>query len=397
MPSLRKLKGKFYARVYNVYNPEKRCLTGEKLIPLNTTLQRDAIPRKHEVERMEEAIRNGERVQFFWQSELPVSIVNPMTLNEIIPKYLKTRKADGLRLKTIKSYEISLYHFSQAVGGKTPIEKITSDSIVILKEYLNQNQWGINVNRNFSIISRNIYLRSVKVFLKWVVEKGYLDSAPEINPLRQPKQNPVYVSNEEFNSILCAVESMNFRDKADSEHFKRAFEFYRQTGCRLSEPFHSFIDGRFMIIEAETSKTHTEREIYLTPELIRYYYELQDRFHHRKQKSESTFVEHYSDVFRKACNKAEIKGKKFHSLRHTYAVRRYLETRDLYQVAKELGHSSIKTTEKYASFSFRRLEQAFPDLSKGYLNKAENSLEMVKKTHPDTDSPDTGLLKIAVS
>ena len=50
-------------------------------------------------------------------------------------------------------------------------------------------------------------------------------------------------------------------------------------------------------------------------------------------------------------------------LRHTFAVKKYLETRDLYEVCKRLNHNSIKTTqEKYAQFSWSRLEQDFPSL-----------------------------------
>ena len=54
----------------------------------------------------------------------------------------------------------------------------------------------------------------------------------------------------------------------------------------------------------------------------------------------------------------------FHCLRHTFAVRRYLQTRDIYQVKQEMGHSSVTTTEIYAKFSLRRLEMDFPSLVK---------------------------------
>ena len=51
-----------------------------------------------------------------------------------------------------------------------------------------------------------------------------------------------------------------------------------------------------------------------------------------------------------------------HCLRHTFAVRRYLQTRDIYLVKQEMGHASVKTTEKYAKFSLRRLEKDFPSI-----------------------------------
>jgi len=83
-------------------------------------------------------------------------------------------------------------------------------------------------------------------------------------------------------------------------------------------------------------------------------------------KNKEDFIKRYSRIFKKALREAGIQQKKFHCLRHTFAVRRYLQTRDIYQVAKQLGHSSVATTEIYMRFSFKRLEQDFPDLVEGY-------------------------------
>lgn len=41
-------------------------------------------------------------------------------------------------------------------------------------------------------------------------------------------------------------------------------------------------------------------------------------------------------------------GLTFHSLRHTFAMRAYQESRDLFLVQRQLGHSSVQTTEIYA-------------------------------------------------
>ena len=53
----------------------------------------------------------------------------------------------------------------------------------------------------------------------------------------------------------------------------------------------------------------------------------------------------------------------FHNLRDTFAIIRYIQTRDIYQVSNELHHSSVTTTEKYAIFySMEELESDFPAL-----------------------------------
>ena len=65
-----------------------------------------------------------------------------------------------------------------------------------------------------------------------------------------------------------------------------------------------------------------------------------------------------------------------HCLRHTFAVRRYLQTRDIYLVKQELGHSSVVTTEIYAKFSLRQLEAGFPSL----VNSTKNT-QIWEKRH----------------
>jgi integrase len=57
-------------------------------------------------------------------------------------------------------------------------------------------------------------------------------------------------------------------------------------------------------------------------------------------------------------------GLTFHSLRHTFAMRAYAESKDLFLVQRQLGHSSVKTTEIYAQ-SLAKL----PDACKVVLSR----------------------------
>ena len=86
---------------------------------------------------------------------------------------------------------------------------------------------------------------------------------------------------------------------------------------------------------------------------------------------------HLSKVFLRAV--LEIDGDKtkfhFHCLRHTFAVRRYLQTRDIYLVKQEIGHSSITAAEIYAKFSLKRLEMDFSSLTES--NKIGENREKV--------------------
>ena len=129
------------------------------------------------------------------------------------------------------------------------------------------------------------------------------------------------------------------------------------------------VEGREVLVgtqDGKWSSVGTEKDqIPLTNAQIDIVKELHDaRDEHLNRDSKIvTFKNKFTKLFKDICNELNIDGS-LHSLRHTFAVRRYLQTKDLYRVCKELGHTSILTTEIYAKFSFARLEQDFPSLSK---------------------------------
>ena len=94
-----------------------------------------------------------------------------------------------------------------------------------------------------------------------------------------------------------------------------------------------------------------------------------------------TFGKRYSEKFKKVARAIGREDLHFHNLRDTFAVIRYYETRDIYQVCSELCHSSVKTTEKYANFfSFEELEDDFRALKDG-----GSFIDFMRKVHTQSD------------
>ena len=75
-----------------------------------------------------------------------------------------------------------------------------------------------------------------------------------------------------------------------------------------------------------------------------------------------------------------------HCLRHTFAVMRYLQTRDIYSVRTELGHASVVMTEMYANFDVRKLEEDFPSLVSSNRNHIKSLWDTISW---DTNQKDT--------
>ncbi len=373
MIGLRKLKGLYYARVYL---PRPGYRSKEKLISLKTDNKREAAIRRVEVQRYESELKAGMEYTFPWHNGNGLSEVVRLTLDQANKQYIKARKTDGIRNSTLELYKLSLNHFSGVVGLKTPVELINYQHIEKFKE---------KFITNYSDTSVNMYLRSIRPFLNWLHDRGEIKTIPKVSLIKSSLPLPIYLSNTDFAEILKAVSERKYRSNNSALHYQKAFHFFRETGCRLQEPFYATIHGNWMIIDADRAKTHRSREVYLSDDLVLIVNEMQDRLDRFIGKSKNDFVKRYSVIFQKACVAAGIEGKKFHCLRHTFAVRRYLHTRDIYQVAKELGHSDVKTTQIYANFNLMRLAEDFPDLAKDYSrigNTPESSI-------PDTILADT--------
>ena len=72
-------------------------------------------------------------------------------------------------------------------------------------------------------------------------------------------------------------------------------------------------------------------------------------------------TDYITHKFKKACDDAGIKGYSLHSLRHTFALRKLLETNNISIVKELLGHSSVQVSEIYTQFPMEYLTQVFKD------------------------------------
>jgi integrase/recombinase XerD len=383
MIGIRKMRGKYYARVYFKLDGDYK----EKLYPLNTEYRTEAEKRRLEVDQNLSIIKSNEFIPS-WKSEsgLPtLKDANEYKLSQAKDDFLIFRESRFIRVGTLNLNEIGLRRFIEAVSDKL-VSEITIDDIDLFIEY-----YSLKRERTLSPASINMDLRTLKVFFKWLKKREYINSIPEIEQLPITKQKPIYITNTEFETICSRVDI----------HFQRAFYFYRETGLRLSEPFDGEVNGEFLTIPADRSKSRNDHELFIPSVLMQILKEMRfmvDEKVNNGINTRETAVKFYSRVFRKACKGdmrkgiEPIKNRKFHSLRHTSAVRLYLKTRDIYAVMKQLGHQSVTTTEIYSKFEEKRLSQDFSDLvnkrTADPLKTGENGyLDTKYKKMPDTKIP----------
>jgi len=365
MASLRKLKGNYYARIRFTRDGKRR----DKLFPLNTPHRREADKRRLEVNQNLSLVLAGGFTPS-WKSENGLPCEKEYKISDTKEDFLKSRKADGIRESTLEMYGRGLDRFVKAVKNK-PVKNI---SIIDIDQFKSFYLDSLSPN------TINMELRMLKAVMNWLFDRNRIKAIPKIKQINTGHSLPIYLTNSEFEKICKRVDP----------HFARAFWFYRETGCRLSEPFEGEVNGDFLTITAETAKGRKQHDVYLTPELKVILLEMRlmvDEKERRGIAKRKNSIHLHTQTFYKACieNKKkgweQIKNRKFHSLRHTCAVRTYLKTRDIYAVMKQLGHSSVTTTEIYSKFNLKRLAQDFPDLVQ---NNAETPEKQVKMWDGDT-------------
>jgi len=371
MASLKPRRGVWYARVRWVDNGRR-----EKQIPLRTESKVTARERLTMVNQVEDEIielhRKGEKYTFPWMNEDGKRKVEYLTLEGAVEIWLKLRKSQGIASSTIERNRQSMNTIMPELGKSIRLSSVTTKSIERYTEGMSLKGYkpnGININ-----------LRTLSTFLRWAYRRDDIDKMPFVPKVKVDEALPSYLSDTDFDTLV---------DETD-EHFAKVFQMYRNTGCRLTEPILGVLKNDTLVLSAKHSKTRKERRILLSPEDVPVVYELQERYNawrnKVKVKKVKYFADKYSKEFKRVCTLEKVGlDNKFHDLRHTFAVRRYLMTRDIYQVMKELGHTKVTTTQIYTEFEDTiDIKKEFPSIV-----NAPNQLIF---GNWDTDSWDTKMV-----
>ena len=351
MATLRNFRGKWYARSRWSHDGNKN----EKLIPLRTSSKVTALERMGDVNKVENYIKQGIDFTFPWLSNSCKTKVKRFTLQEAVNQWM-SKRIGKLAKNTTNLNQDGLDYFVKFIGSAQPLESITTSKMERFADWL--------AARGLSKTTININLRTIKTMFRYYLMVDKLDKIPHIQQLSVPKSEPIYITDNEFQSIIELKWLDNF--------YKRVFLLYRDTGMRLRETTMSVLEGSWIDIP-NTSKTKAGRNIELDKSL-------QSIFNELKDWSENGYgstlldrgADHISKKFKKAlrCIAADER-KHFHSLRHTFAVRSLIQGTSIYELKLLMGHSSVTTTEVYSNMNLKRVAQDFPRIVTSYVNDAK--------------------------
>lgn len=340
MASLQQYRDKYYAVIS--YKQDGKYKT--KLVPLHLKQKKRAESRLLEVQRQEKLFKEGRIKLSDISVEEPPEEIKEKNHNYkrswtlVINRFLKYKRRHVSK-KTVQVYEVALRRLKNIFAEKK-YKDITRQDRDRFEEGLTE----IYSNKT----SYNIYLRSIRAFFNWLKDEGKIKELPFKFKQKATKPNrPKYFTQDQINMILDEAR------KQSDELYARIY-FHFNTGCRLSEIHKAIYHNGFIKI-TDPIKHGAERSIPIDEETKRQFYIAKEG-----EYIDNTIGRKFRKILRKL-DLYKINGEtySFHNTRHTYAVKKYAETKDIYKVKTLLGHKSVTTTEIYATFNIQELRNDF--------------------------------------
>jgi integrase len=310
-----------------------------------------------EAERIRIAIRDG---VFSVERPQPREPHTALTLSSYAADWL--RSVDGrLKASTIGFYADNLDHHLLPLLGARPIAGIKRADCISLITALRGKRLKIRTVRGV--------VRTLSTVLTQATDEGKLDSNPALNLRNYLKRGD---EAEAEIDPFDAAEAEHFADTA-REHFSRWYAFVLcglRTGMRLGELLGlewGDVDWRKRTIAVRrnwtrcaitTPKNHQRRTVNMSPKLVAtlrlWRRQIRIEFlKHGLPRPEIVFPSetgtrlddsNVRKVFRAICEKAELRHRSPHDMRHTFATLSLLEGAPLPYVSKQLGHADKAIT-----------------------------------------------------
>ncbi|WKZ69166.1 MAG: tyrosine-type recombinase/integrase [Melioribacteraceae bacterium] len=257
-------------------------------------------------------------------------------------------------LKYNKSIELSFQKMIEFFGKDAKLIDINFKRIIDFIDWLKQT----------APKGYRVYYRNLKAAFNKAKDWEYINDNPftKVKLSKQQLEFPFYLTVEDLNLIL--------EETVDVTH-STLFLFAFFTGCRLSEIINlkwSNVDFSNRVITIGDNefitKTREQRIIPLSNRLHSALLELRNNnssngYVFCKKNGYRYSTDYISKLFKSIVRKLGFDEKiHFHTLRHSFASHLVQNGADLYTVKEILGHSNVKTTERYAHLNLNNLKKA---------------------------------------
>jgi integrase len=352
MAYLIRLKGNYYARIRTSESGKIK----DRFVPLKTASGRRANILFPIISEREILYKQG-TINFD-----QIGKIDFPKIEFLADDYIGDCERRGLDSRTLDLYKYGLKLFRDFFGG-SDIETLTDKDGTRFIDYLRKMYDNSH--------SANIHIRTVNHFLNYLVKIKKIPAIPfKLNQFDAGTKSPHYFSNAEMNQIFQAV-------KDNKELAARIFVHY-YTGLRLRELQRSELHGKRIEVYAPC-KNGAVHYVPVSENVAAAYRWLKENSHYNPDTISRFFKEILISLNLYKLTSGETRH--FHNLRDTFGTLAYWLTRDIFAVAKWMGHinkksgvPNVNTTAIYANaFDIEQLTEDFSEYP-GVLTEIRSAL-----------------------
>ena len=314
------------------------------------------------------------RQQMFDEDQAPKAKPPCPTFGEYAENFMNTVAKQENKLSEYRSKQSILAHHLLPVFDKMTLDAITGETIKAFRsKKLEQGYNPKTVNNQVTVLTR---------ILAEAVQFEYLDFVPRVKNLRLPPQEFDFLSFEEADSLV---------EVADGS-WKTMIVLALATGLRQGELLglqwgDIDLERKFMVVRHSlvrgklgSPKSHKARTIPLNDDTVDALQNLEGRdgyVFHGEKGGALTYNQCKWPLWR-ACKAAGLRMIGWHVLRHSFASHLVQSGVNIMEVQTYLGHSDIRTTQRYAHLSPQISHDSVNLLQRQRTNSAQNVIPFRK-------------------
>lgn len=285
--------------------------------------------------------------------------------------------AEGIGKKSLDCDRSYLYQKNGLVDffGSMWVHEITSFNVGEYKKLRKNGKVTNTTNLHLSLLRRMLNLAK-----RWKIKLG-----DEVQNIVNPEEH--FDKVPERKRVLTDAEEKRLLPKL-SPKLQQIVVIDLNTGLRKMELLslewaEVDLNKREILIVTEKSKTKKERRIPLNDEALRTFQVLKaengsNQYVFPSPNSKTSYVMDIQKPFKLACKKVKIEDFHFHDLRRTFATRLHNRGVPLYHIMLLLGHSDLKTTQRYIGLE----NEEDLNYAVSVLNRPKGSAESVCNGKP---------------
>jgi integrase/recombinase XerD len=303
-----------------------------------------------------------------------VMTAGAVSLNDVFPRFVSAKIAEGVSDKTAKMYQQHFHSISKHLDVSAPLDELTQDDI---------NSFVVSMRKSgLAHNSISSYARVLRTMLKWCREQGYTNAY--VPPIKDRETVKETYSDSELSALLRKPDK-----SCDFTEYRNwaIINFLLNCGCRAST-IRNIQNRDVDLSSKQVAFRHTKTgKVQIIPLCSMMVNVLRDYMIVRKgSPADYLFCNEYGDkmteeALREAIHRYNhrrgVQKTSIHAFRHTFA-RKYLVDcgGDAFTLQKLLGHSTLQMTKHYCAIYDQDIARNFDSISP--LAQLQKTRETIK-------------------